>query len=150
RGNSESLERDTVVEIERADLRPNLQADHVAGDRRSEVQPDAELLEHDRDGTRRALHDRHREFTARKKARLLAVVGNQVRVGERLEEPLLLEGFDGDAKSFLPVEEEQIQEVAEYQSTRLGVVEVRRRELLRRDSSRRIDARGKEVDAELL
>ena len=42
---------DAVGEVERADLRPDLQVDQVAAEHgRREVQADAELLEHDRDG----------------------------------------------------------------------------------------------------
>ena len=48
RRNPEALERDAVVEVERADFRLHLQPDHVAGNRRLEVQPDTELLELDR------------------------------------------------------------------------------------------------------
>ena len=47
-GMRKPCERDAVVEVERADLGLHLQPDDVAGDRRPEVQPDAELLEHDR------------------------------------------------------------------------------------------------------
>ena len=49
---------------------------------------------------RGALHDRHRKLSAREEARLLAVVGDQVRLGERLEEALLLERLDRDAEAF--------------------------------------------------
>ena len=63
----------------------HLQPDHVAGDRRLEVQPDAELLEHDRDRAGGALDDRNRELAAGQEAGFLAVVGDQVRLGEALE-----------------------------------------------------------------
>ncbi len=79
-----------------------------------------------------ALHDGHRKLAAREEARFLAVVGDQVRLGERLEEALLLERLDGGAETFLPIEEEQVQEIAEDEPARLLVVEVGRRELLRR------------------
>ena len=52
RRDAEALEGDAVVEVERADFGLHLQADHVAGDRRLEGQPDAELLELDRDRVR--------------------------------------------------------------------------------------------------
>ena len=45
RGNPEAAQADAVGEVERADFRPHLQPDHVAGDGRREVQPDAEFLE---------------------------------------------------------------------------------------------------------
>ena len=45
RGNAEALEQDAVVEVERADLGPHVQADQIAGNGRREVQPDAEFLE---------------------------------------------------------------------------------------------------------
>ena len=60
-----------------------------------------------------ALHDRHRKLAAGEKARLLAVVGDQVRLGERLEQALLLERLDDRAEAFLAVEEEEVQEIAE-------------------------------------
>ena len=94
-----------------------LQPDDVAGDRRPEIQLHAEFLEEDRHRGReaRALHHRHRELAAREEARLLAVVGDQVRLGERLKQPLLLERLDDGAEAFLPVEVEDVQEVAEHQ-----------------------------------
>ena len=92
RRNPEARERDAVGEIERADLRPDLQPDHVPGNRRREVQPDAELLEDDRDGIALGpLDDWNRELAAGEEARFLAVVGNQIRLGEALECALLLQ-----------------------------------------------------------
>ena len=88
RRNPEALERDAVGEVERADFGPDLEADHVAGDGRREVQPDAELLEHDGDRARDALDDRHRELAAGEEAGFLAVVGDQVRLGQALEVPV--------------------------------------------------------------
>ena len=44
RRNPETRQRDAVGEIERAHFGPDLQPDHVAGDRRREGQADAELL----------------------------------------------------------------------------------------------------------
>ena len=85
RRNPESLERDAVGEVERADLRPDFQSNHIARNRRLEVQPDAELLEYDRHGAGAALRNRNRELTAGEEAGFLAVVGNQVRLGQALE-----------------------------------------------------------------
>ena len=99
---------------------------------------------------RGALHDRHRKLAAGEEARLLAVVGDQVRLGERLEEALLLERLDGDAEAFRAIEEEEVQEIAEDQPALLLIVEVRRRELLRGHAARRIRTGREEVDAELL
>ena len=48
-----------------------------------------------------ALHDGHRELAAGEEARLLAVVGDQVRLGEALEIALLLERLDDGADPFL-------------------------------------------------
>ena len=47
-----------------------------------EVQLHAELLEDDRDRAGRALDDRDRKFAAGEEAGLLAVVGDQVRLGQ--------------------------------------------------------------------
>ena len=56
------------------------------------VQPHAELLELDRDGVAvAALDDRHRELAAGEEAGLLAVVGDQVRLGQALEVAGLLQ-----------------------------------------------------------
>ena len=96
-----------------------------------------------------ALRHRHRKFAACEKAGLLAVVGDQVRLGQRLEQALLLERLDDGAQPFLAVEEEEVQEIAENEPA-LVVVEIRRRELLRRDPARRLGTSGKEVDTELL
>ena len=102
RRDPEALERDAVGEVERADLRPDLQSNHVAGNRRLEVQPDAELLEDDRHGVRRAaLRNGNRELAAGEEAGFLAVVGNQVRLGQALEPALGLERLDDAADAFL-------------------------------------------------
>ena len=85
RRNPESLERDAVVEVERAHFGPDLQADQVAGDRRREVEADAELLELNRDAVRAPGDDGDREFAAGEETGFLAVVGNQVWFGQALE-----------------------------------------------------------------
>ena len=93
----------------------------------------------------------HRELAAREEARLLAVVGDQVRLGERLKEALLLERLDDRADAFLAVEEEQVEEVAEDQAALLVVVERGRGKLLRRRCGRSSSGRvGEKVDAEFL
>ena len=75
----------------------------------------------DRHGAVRAgaLDDRNRNLAAGQKARFLAVVGDQVRLGEALEEALRLQRLDERAEAFLVIEEEQVQEIAEDQSAAL-------------------------------
>jgi len=75
------------------------------------VKTDAELLEVDRDHPGRPLHQRHRELAAGKEARLLAVVGDEVRLGEALEVPGSLEGANDGADVVPRVEHEEVQEV---------------------------------------
>ena len=106
-------DRHAVVEVQRADFGPNLQANDVAGNRRREVQPDAELLELHRDLAGRARDKRHRELAARQEAGFLAVVGDQVRLGQALEQALLLQRADDHADAFALREEEQVQEIAQ-------------------------------------
>ena len=92
RRNPETTQADAVGEVERADFGLDLEPDRVAGDRRLEVQSDAELLELDGHGACRALHDRHRELAAGQEARFLTVIGDQVRFREALKRAVLLEG----------------------------------------------------------
>ncbi len=97
----------------------HLQTDDVAGDRRREVQPDAELLVKDRDSasaTDSALHDRHGHLAAGEEAGFLAVVGDEVRFGEALQQPPALQRLQQAADVVLRVEEEQVEEVAEGQA----------------------------------
>ncbi len=61
----------------------------VARDRRLEREAHAELLEDDGDGVGNALDDRHRELAARQEAGLLAVVGDEIGLGQALEIALL-------------------------------------------------------------
>ena len=70
RRNAEPLERDAVVEIELAHFGADLQPDQIAGNRRREVETDAELLELDRDLTQRR-DDRNGELAAGKEAGFL-------------------------------------------------------------------------------
>src|SRR5687767_2351016 len=130
RRDAESLEHDAVVEVERADFRTDMQPDEVAGNRRFEIQPDAKLLEQDRNRPGRALHDRYGEFTTSQEARLLAVVGDQIRLGQALEVSVGLQRLDQRAGVVLGIEQKQVQEVGEHE-TALVLVEVRRGELLR-------------------
>ena len=119
---------DGVGEVERAHLGTNLQVHQVAAEhRRREAQTDAELLEHDRHGVGAVarLHHRVGILAAGEEARLLAVRRNQVRLGEALEQPLGLQRMHDAAETFLRVEDEQVEEVAEHQPL-LGV-EVGRR-----------------------
>src|SRR5262249_1702660 len=115
RRDPEAVQNDRVSEVERADFRPHLQMNAVADDRRREVQADAELLEHDRDAqlVARALRDRQREFAAGEEAGFLAALGDEVRLGEALEETAGLQRSNRGAEVVLLAEEEQIQEVAD-------------------------------------
>ena len=76
--------------------------------------------------------DRNRELASGQEARLLAVVGDQVRLGQALEVAGLLERLDDGADAFLAVEEEQIQEIAEDELVRLSSSKSGAGELLRR------------------
>ena len=64
----------------------------------------------------RALHDRNGKLAAGEKAGFLPVVGNQVRLGEALEDALCLKRLDDRAEPYFAVEEEEIQKVAERSS----------------------------------
>ena len=79
-----------------------------------------------------ALDDRDREFAAGEEARFLAVVGDQIRFGEALERARCCSALKQRADVVLRDEDEQVQEVAERQRAARAVVEVGRRELLRR------------------
>ena len=114
RRNPEALQLDAVGEIERADLGTDLQVDAIAVDRRREVQPDAELLELDGDGVAAApLRHRNREFAAGEEARFLAALGDQVRLGQALEQPAIRQRLDHHAEVEFLAEQEHVQEVAE-------------------------------------
>src|SRR4030095_3550702 len=84
----------------------------IAGDRRREVETDAEFLELNRQLPERG-HDRNRELSAGEEARLLAVVGNQVGLGQALEVAALVQRADERAGVPLRVEQEDVEEVAE-------------------------------------
>ena len=100
-----------------------------------------------------ALDDRNRNLAAGEEAGFLAVVGDQVRLGEALEEPARLQRLDDGADALLALEEEQVQEIAEDQVDRVGsalaLLEAGRRELLRRRSGRALSRRDEEAGAEL-
>src|SRR5262245_49052350 len=143
---SETTERDAVRKIKRADYRRNFQPNHVAGNGWRERQPDAELLELYGHGSGSALHDGHGKLAAGEKTGFLAVVSDQIRLREALEMPRGLKGPYNRAEVVLGVQEEKVQEVAEYEITfllcdiaidfrGLHVAESRSRELLRRRTS---------------
>ena len=69
----------------------HLDSDHVAGDGRRERQPDAELLVGHLNLSAVAADRRHGNLAAGEEARFLAVVRNQVRLGEALEEAAAFE-----------------------------------------------------------
>ncbi len=91
RRDPEAVQQDAVGEVERADLGTNLQVHAVAVNHRREVQPDAELLVRDRDRQVRAgaLRDRHGKLAAGEEAGFLAALGDEVRLGQALELPLV-------------------------------------------------------------
>src|SRR5262245_31112496 len=78
RGNTETRQQNAVREVERADLRSYMEPNGVSRNRWREVEPNAVLLIRDADGVAATtLNGRDGNFAARKKARFLAVVGNQ-------------------------------------------------------------------------
>ena len=97
RGNAETRQGDAVAEVERAHLGLHLQADHVAGNRRLEREANPELLVLNGDGAGRALNDGNGNLAAGKKAGLLVVVRDEVRLGEALEEPVRFQRLDDRA-----------------------------------------------------
>ena len=60
-----------------------------------------------------SLDDRDGKLAAGEEARLLTVVGDEVRLGEALEAAALLQRTDDAANPFLLVEEQQVQKVTE-------------------------------------
>ena len=134
----------------------------------SEVQADAELLvlDGDRHAAAAALGDRNRELAAGEEAGFLAALGDQVRLGQALEQSLRLQRLDHDAEVVLVIEQEHVEEIAERDLAgrrrhvaspgaagfRTAGPRTRRRELLRRRPDDVVlDAvrGGEEVDAEL-
>ena len=105
---------------------------------RGKSQPHAKLFEQDRDGAVQVapLHDRIRVLPAGQEARFVTVLGNQVGLGQALEQPSRLKRPDDDAQVRAAVEGQQVQEIAKDESLAVGElllvgpVEVRRRELL--------------------
>ena len=96
------------------------------------------------------LNDRIRILAAGEEAGFLAVFRDQVRLGEALEQALVLQRLDGAADVVLRVEEEQVEEVAEHQ---LAVVKGRRGGLPGRrpaEPAAVVDAGGEEVHAQFL
>ena len=90
------LSDDGVGEVERADFGPHLEVHAVAVHRRREVQADAELLEHDADGHvgARPCAIGNRKLAAGEEARFLAAFGDEVRLGQALEQALGLQRLD--------------------------------------------------------
>ena len=115
RGNPESIQDDGVAEVERADLGPYFEVNAVAGHNRGEIQPDAKLLEHHRDGhgPARPLSDGYRELSAGQEARFLSTLGDEIRFGKGLEQSSSLERLDHYADVILLVEEKEVQKIAE-------------------------------------
>ncbi len=123
----------------------------LADDGGREVQPDAELLELNRHSVAvaAALHHGVGILAAGQEAGFLAVFGNQVRFGQALEQPLVLQRLDDAADAVLRVEEEQIQQVAEDDPS---LIERRNGKLLcaRAADPAVVETVGEERGAELL
>src|SRR4029078_9648947 len=132
---------------ERAHFRTHLQMNPIAVDHRSEIQPDAEFLELDshRRSAGARLGDRNGKLAAGEEAGFLAALGNQIRLGQALEQAFRLQRANRDAQIVFLVEQEEVQEIAERELarrapvvvTKLGsclrrvqFIESRRRELL--------------------
>src|SRR5262249_26476214 len=110
---AEAAQDDAVAEVERAHFGPHLDPDDVSGDGRPEGQADAELLVYHADVAGVTTDNGHRNFAAGEETGLFAVVGDQVRFGQALEEPTALERLQDAANPLVFLEEEQVQEVAE-------------------------------------
>src|SRR5579864_4989863 len=118
RRNLEAIQQDGVAEVERADFRPDLEVHAVAVDDRREVQADAEFLEHHSDGDGAAgawLRDGDWDLATGEEAGLFPALGYQVRLGETLEQPTLLQRLHERPDIVLGIEEEEVQEIAEDQ-----------------------------------
>src|SRR4029453_15470932 len=100
RGNPEPGQRDAVVEVERAHFRPDVQTNNVTGDGRLDFKPDPKPLENNGPLAPRTRDVRDRELAAGEEAGLLAVVGNQVRLGQTLKVSVLREGLEKPADAF--------------------------------------------------
>ena len=70
---------------------------------------------------RPGLHDRNRELAAGEEAGFLAVDRDEVRFGQALEQPLVLQRLNDGAEAGLVVEDEEVQEVAEHQAALVSV-----------------------------
>src|SRR4029453_9886460 len=91
-GNGEAGGDEALAEVEARDFGAGLEVDGVAvDDHRREQDPDAELLELDRDAVVLLRH-RVRELAPGEELRLPAAVGDQVRLRQRAEEVPLGEG----------------------------------------------------------
>src|SRR5207247_436641 len=75
-----------------------------------------------------------RNLTAGQKARFLTVVGDQVRLGEALEQPLGLQRANQDADVVLRVEREDVQKIAEREAGASGYLVENRRRRVRRNA----------------
>src|SRR5687767_2009654 len=142
----------------------------IAHHRGRELEPDAELLELDRDrgGAAGAVRDRIRILAAGEEAGFLAVLCHEVRFGQALKEAFAREGANHCANVVSLAEQEQVQEVTERElAGRFGdrraeiaallpvlqPVVAGRRKLLRRHAPDRVlnaGGAGEEGDAKLL
>ena len=113
RRNPETGERHAVVEVERADFRPHMQADvspAIVGVKFRRT-PNS-LYEHGHVADV-ARHDRHGKLPARQEAGLLTVVRDEVRLGQALEAAVLLDRLQDPADARRSLEEEEVQQIAE-------------------------------------
>src|SRR5260370_34866205 len=101
RRNQEALQRDRIGEVESADFRRNLQVDRSGrGHGRGERELHSEGLElhrnhgRGRSAARRGSKHRERERTARQETGFFPLQRDQIRLGQNLNENLLLHRFD--------------------------------------------------------
>jgi hypothetical protein len=116
-GDRKARDRNSVGEIERADLGRDLETNRIVRlDGTGKVEFDAEGAELDGNGTCASggcpLNDRIRELTAGEEVRRLPADGHQIRFGEDLEDILCLEVLNGGTEVQIRAEEEDVEQAA--------------------------------------
>src|SRR5206468_6812175 len=93
------------------------------------------------------------QFSAGQETRRLAAGGEQIRLGQNLQQVSVLQGFNRRAHIRARMEKENIQQVAQADGAATGaalrVLQLRRSELLRRNGAEKVLVRAEPVDAEL-
>src|SRR5579871_5434943 len=120
-GHGESGDSEGIGVIERAHLWRYFQMDvAVWRNHGRELQPHAELLKGDGDRGESVtrLHDRERELASGEKAGFFSVDGNQIRLGENLQEIFSLQSLDYGAEVDIRSKEKQVQNVVDRGSRR--------------------------------